>query len=135
MKKEFKQTFKSKLTIAICLLTLAASSCKKEATSPNTPPSETVSSFASIKAPSNFGWNNAGTLTFKFTGQADKNYNSILKVLGSDNSVIFQKLQNGSTNFSTTLNIPSVYKTITVVFGGVQKTFITNNGSVTMNLN
>ena len=134
MKKRFNNTINGKLATGLCLMVLALSSCKKEAISPGSSVTS-ANSFASIKTTSNFGWNNSGTLTFNFAGQADKNYNSILKVMGSDNSVIFQKLQNGSSNFSTTLTIPSIYKTITVEFGGIQKTFITKNGSVTMNLN
>jgi hypothetical protein len=123
-----------KLTFAIYLLMLAVSSCKKESALQNTPAAPVIL-FDSINTSTHFGWSNVNKLSLNFAGQPDKDYNSVLKVLASDNSIIFQKLQNGSTNFSTTLNIPAVYKTITIVFGGIQKTFITKNGSVTMNLN
>ncbi len=134
MKREFKHIITNKLTIAICLLMLAVSSCKKESALPGTSVAP-VTPFESIKTTNNFGWSNANKLTLNFTGQADKNYNSILKIVANDNSVIFQKLQNGGSNFSTTLTIPAVYQIVTVTFGGIQKTFITKNGNVTMNLN
>lgn len=134
MKRKLEHTLNSKLTIVTCLMMLSAISCKKVSTLTSTPAAP-VTAFASIKTTNNFGWSNVNKLTLNFTGQLDKPYNSILKILGSDGSIIFQKLQNGSSSFSTTLNIPTTYKTITVIFGGIQKTFITKNGSVTMNLN
>lgn len=134
MKKYFNLIINGKLAIAICSLLLAVSSCKKDSSLTNTPATP-VTPFESIKTTNNFGWSSVNKLTLNFTGQSDKNFNAILKVVASDNSIIFQKLQNGSTNFATSLNIPAAYKTITVSFGGVQKTFITKNASITMNLN
>jgi len=123
-----------KFSAAVFLLLLLVISCKKESISISNPIG-TSTPFKSINTVSNFGWNNSNKLNFNFTGLPDKNYNSILKVLGSDSSIIFQKLQNGSVNYSTTITIPTIYNTITVIFGDVQKTFITKNGTITMNLN
>ena len=128
-------TLKTIKDIAVVfLLVLIGVSCKKDSTSVS---NSNVSSpsFKSINTVSNFGWNTSNKINFNFTGLPDKNYNSILKILGSDSSIIFQKLQNGSVNYATSITIPTVYSTITVIFGDIQKTFITKNGTITMNLN
>ncbi len=135
MNKYFKNIVTGKIVIAMCSLVLIGTSCKKETALTNTTTTSTTTTpFGSIVA-TNFGWSNVNKLTLNFVGQSDRDYNSILKVTTSDNSVLFQKLQNGSANFSTSFNVPSTYHSITVSFGGIQKTFITKNGTVTMNLN
>jgi hypothetical protein len=133
MKIEFRQILNNKVAIIICSLIVVTSSCKKQ-TDLSTPIA-TATPFEKINTSNKFGWTSVSTLMLNFIGLPDHNYNTILKVVGTDNSIIFQKLQNGSTNFSTTLNIPAQYKTITVSFGGIQKTFITKNSSINMNLN
>ena len=125
-----------KLIIFTTTMFLFITACKKDSTVVTNPTINTTSTaFSSIKASSNFEWNNSNKITFNFKGQPEKNYNSILKVLGSENSVLLQKLQNGSNNFSTIITLPSTNSRITVIFGDIQKTFITKNGIVTMNLN
>lgn len=133
MKREFSQILNGNLIIAICTIIVVITSCKKQ-TEINTPVAITTP-FEKINTSNNFGWSNANTITLYFFGLPDHDYNSILKVIGTDNSVIFQKLQNGSANSNTTLTIPAIYKTITVSFGGIEKTFITKNGTINMNLN
>ena len=133
MKKEFRQILNRKIVIVFCLFILVFASCNKQ-TVLSTPVS-TVMPFEKINTSNNFGWSNANKITLHFFGLPDHDYNTILKVIGTDNSVIFQKLQNGSANSTTILTIPAIYKTITVSFGGIEKTFITKNGSINMNLN
>ncbi len=121
------------LSAGIMMLVLSFTACKKDTASVNG--STTTTTFGAIKTTSNFNWSNSKTIAFSFTGSQGKGYNSILKVIAPDNSVIFQKLQNGSQNYAGSFTIPAAYPTVTVVFGNVTKTFITKNGTVGMNLN
>ena len=133
MKREFIQIVNGKIIIILCSFILVFASCNKQ--SELTTPVSTTTPFEKINTSNNFGWSNANKITLHFFGLPDHDYNTILKVIGTDNSVIFQKLQNGSANSTTILTIPAIYKTITVSFGGIEKTFITKNGSINMNLN
>ncbi len=133
MKREFIQIVNGKIIIILCSFILVFASCNKQ--SELTTPVSTTTPFEKINTSNNFGWSNANKIALHFFGLPDHDYNTILKVIGTDNSVIFQKLQNGSANSTTILTIPAIYKTITVSFGGIEKTFITKNGSINMNLN
>ncbi len=136
MNNKYFSGIMKKSTLFTCLLLVVIGACKKESlssSSDNT--TNTDTKFANIAVTNNFSWSNDRNLTFNFDGAPESAYPAILKVSGSDGSIIYQKLQKGDEDFSTSFKVPANYETLDVQFGATKKTFSVKSGIITMNLN
>jgi hypothetical protein len=124
-----------KYSLAALVGATLLSSCKKESVSVNNP-SSSVSSFTAISTNSSFNWANQKKLTFTFTGSPSNGYNSLLKITSPDGNVVFQKVQKGDQNFSTTVILPTNYSTLNLSFGSIQKVcYLQQSNQINFNLN
>lgn len=126
----------TKLSIVSCaLLVFLNIGCLKETVTSDSENNTTNAKFSEISTPSSFNWNNSQQHTLNFVGSADKAFTAMLKVTANDGSVLFQKMQKGSDQFTTSLQIPAHYETIDVQFGGIKKTFTLKGATINMNIN
>lgn len=135
MNNKYLTGIMKKSTLFTCLLLVIIGACRKESLSSNENPPNTDTKFANIAVTNNFSWSNDRNLTFNFAGAPESAYPAILKVSSSDGSIIYQKLQKGDEDFSTSFKVPANYETLDVQFGATKKTFSVKSGIISMNLN
>ncbi len=116
------KNLKSLLLLAIVSQMFLAS-CKKdlidkyEASKTNN--TMVAKSVKEIKAPSTFNWNTSNSVSFTFKGIAGDARKSTLTVLSEDKSVLFQKLQKASENYTGVIELPAHVGKITVLYNGI----------------
>jgi hypothetical protein len=119
------------------ILVIVFSSCKKQLIEKyeDTKSSAVVKSTKDIKAPSNFNWNIANTVSFRFTGKIGDARKSTLKIYNSiDNTVLFKKLQSASESYKDVIELPAYVNKITVVYDGTSNNYTLNTNNFDISL-
>ncbi len=119
------------------ILVIAFSSCKKQLIEKyeDTKSTAVVKATKDIKAPSNFNWNTANTVSFKFTRKIGDARKSTLKIYNTaDNSILFKKLQSASESYSDVIELPAYVNKITVVYDGTTTNYTLNSNNFDISL-
>ena len=127
-------------TILVFTAAISMTSCSKQVDQKATTVAATSNvaapqSFSSMQVPAGFTWSTINKVSFNFNGKAGEVFSSVLKVVNTDGTVIFQKLQNAGDNYSGTIEVPFNSENVTVQFGDNSQSFNCKSGNITMTLN
>jgi len=127
-------------TILVFTAAISMTSCSKQVdqkatTVPATSNVAVPQSFSSMQVPAGFTWSTINKVSFNFNGKAGEVFSSVLKVVNTDGTVIFQKLQNAGDNYSGTIEVPFNSENVTVQFGDNSQSFNCKSGNITMTFN
>ncbi len=123
------------LLTSACLLQLGLYSCRKqEIVKAENGTAQTAESFASIKTPQNFKWATNNVINVQIQPNQNDTRKSVLKIVDAEGRVYMKKFHSANEAFTASIEVPSHIKNLKVVFGRVQKTFITSSSMVNLNL-
>jgi hypothetical protein len=119
---------------AICIGQLSLISCRKQ---PNVAEEIGVnqsSKFTSITPSQNFKWVTNNVIQVQLPAVKNDARKSVLKIVDAEGRVYMKKFHSANEAFTASIEVPSHIKNLKVVFGGVQKDFVTSLNKVTIDL-